>query len=166
MKNSDSSSKNFLSSIVGDGAHFSGSLELTGLLRLDGDFNGIIKNNDRILIGKNGRVQGTAYSDTIIIGGIFKGEIYASEKVVILSSGIVLGHIYSSRIVIEEGAFWDGKSIITLQEKEIKKETVSSGGHSSLTGTKWDSQRRPIPVVFDKWLKSGRSASVPMSPLI
>ena len=127
MKSSDSSSKNFLSSIVGDGAHFSGNLELSGLLRLDGDFNGIIKNNDRILIGKNGRVQGTAYSDTIIIGGVFKGEIYASEKVVILSSGIVLGHIYSSRIVIEEGAFWDGKSIITMQEREIKKDSILRG---------------------------------------
>ncbi len=127
MKSSDTSSKNFLSSIVGDGAHFSGNLELSGLLRLDGDFNGIIKNNDRILIGKNGRVQGTAYADTIIIGGVFKGEIYASEKVVILSSGIVLGHIYSSRIVIEEGAFWDGKSIVTLQEREIKKDSILRG---------------------------------------
>ena len=127
MKSSDTTSKNFLSSIVGDGAHFSGNLELSGLLRLDGDFNGIIKNNDRILIGKNGRVQGTAYADTIIIGGVFKGEIYASEKVVILSSGIVLGHIYSSRIVIEEGAFWDGKSIVTLQEREIKKDSILRG---------------------------------------
>ncbi|MDC7219307.1 MAG: polymer-forming cytoskeletal protein [Spirochaetales bacterium] len=127
MKQNDSSSKNFLSSIVGDGAHFSGNLEMAGLLRLDGDFNGIIKNNDRILIGKNGRVQGTAYSDTIIVGGVFKGEIYASEKVVILSSGIVLGHIYSSRIVIEEGAYWDGKSIISLRENEIKKDSILRG---------------------------------------
>ncbi|MBN2626756.1 MAG: polymer-forming cytoskeletal protein [Spirochaetales bacterium] len=124
---SETASKNFLSSIVGDGAHFSGNLEMSGLLRLDGDFDGIIKNNDRILIGKNGRVQGTAYSDTIIIGGVFKGELYASEKVVILSSGIVFGHIYSSRIVIEEGAFWDGKSIVSLQEKEIKKESILRG---------------------------------------
>ncbi|MDC7222605.1 MAG: polymer-forming cytoskeletal protein [Spirochaetales bacterium] len=127
MKSNETSSKNFLSSIVGDGAHFSGNLELAGLLRLDGDFNGIIKNDDRILIGKNGRVQGTVYSDTIIVGGVFKGEIYASEKVVILSSGIVLGHIYSSRIVIEEGAFWDGKSIISLQANEIKKDSILRG---------------------------------------
>jgi cytoskeletal protein CcmA (bactofilin family) len=141
MKNSDSTSKNFLSSILGDGAHFTGNLELAGLLRLDGDFNGIIKNNDRVLIGKNGRVQGTVYSDTIIVGGVFKGELYASEKVVILSSGIVLGHIYSSRIVIEEGAFWDGKSIVTLQEKEIKKDSVLRGTFK----LDWSKVGQPVP---------------------
>ena len=129
MINNEASSKIFLSSIVGEGAHFSGNLEMSGLLRLDGDFQGTIKNDDRILIGKNGRVQGTAYSHTIIIGGVFKGEVYASEKVVILSSGIVLGHIYSSRIVIEEGAFWDGKSIVTLQEGEIRKESILRGSY-------------------------------------
>lgn len=127
MQNSDPVSKGFLSSIVGDQAFFSGSLELSGLLRLDGDFQGTIKNDDRILIGKNGRVQGTTYSSTIIIGGVFKGEIYASEKVIILSSGIVLGDIYSSRIIVEEGAFWDGKSIISLQEGEIKKDSILRG---------------------------------------
>lgn len=142
MNNSEPVSKSFLSSIVGDGAHFSGNLELSGLLRLDGDFQGTIKNDDRILIGKNGRVQGTVYSHTIIVGGVFKGEIYASEKVVILSSGVVLGHIYSSRIVIEEGAFWDGKSIVTLQEGEIKKESILRGSYK----LDWNKIGSPQPV--------------------
>lgn len=127
MTNGDADSKSFLSSIVGDGARFTGNLDMSGLLRLDGDYQGTIKNDDRILIGKNGRVQGTMYSRTIIIGGVFKGEIYASDKVVILSSGIVLGHIYSSQIVIEEGAFWDGRSIVSRREGEIKKESVLRG---------------------------------------
>lgn len=117
----------FISSIVGEGAVFHGDIELAGLLRIDGDLIGTVRNDERVLIGSTGRVQGTIYSNTIIVGGVVKGEIYAQEKVVLLSSGLVLGNIYASKILIEEGAILDGKGIVTQDEAHRNKTSISSG---------------------------------------
>lgn len=117
----------FISSIVGEGACFNGDIELTGLLRIDGDLIGTVKNDERVLIGSTGRIQGKIYSDTVIVGGVVKGEIYAQGKVVVLSSGLVLGNIYASKLLVEEGAILDGKGIVTQDESDRNKGSITSG---------------------------------------
>jgi len=129
MEKNNQQSKGYLvSSIIGEGACFTGDIELAGLLRIDGDFIGTVRNDDRILVGSSGRIQGSLYSDTIIIGGVVKGEIYARSKVVLLSSGVVLGNIYASRLVVEKGALLDGKGIISQSDEDKKVDSITSGG--------------------------------------
>ena len=47
----------FINSIVGEGTRFEGMLELSGLLRIDGDFSGNIRTSGKVLVGKNGRAE-------------------------------------------------------------------------------------------------------------
>ena len=107
----------FINSIVGDGTKFVGDLELNGLLRIDGDFIGNIKTDGKVLIGKNGRAECTITADTVVIGGVVKGDIVSSGKVVILSTGMLIGNISTPRLISEDGVILNGVCVITNTEE-------------------------------------------------
>ncbi|MBN2440657.1 MAG: polymer-forming cytoskeletal protein [Spirochaetales bacterium] len=100
--------KTVLNSIIGAGTRFKGEFDLNGLLRIDGDFSGIIRTKGKVLVGSNGRVECTMYAGTVVIGGIVRGDIFSTEKVTILSTGMVIGNIQSPRLVIEDGVILNG----------------------------------------------------------
>ncbi len=102
----------FVNSIVGEGTHFRGHLELAGLLRIDGDFSGSIRTAGRVLIGRNGRADCTIQAGTVVIGGVLRGTIHSTEKVIVLSSALIIGDIYSPRLIVEDGVILDGTFVI------------------------------------------------------
>lgn len=111
--NKDSS---YINSLVGKGTRFDGELNLSGLLRVDGDFTGSINTDGKVLIGKSGRVKCSINAGSVIIGGVVKGNIYSTGKVVVLSTGMVLGNIEAPGIIIEEGVIFNGKSRILVND--------------------------------------------------
>lgn len=102
------SEDSFINSIVGEGTHFRGHLELAGLLRIDGDFSGSIKTKGKVLVGKDGRADCNIEAGTVVVGGILRGTVSADEKVIILSSAMVIGDVYTPRLIAEEGVIIDG----------------------------------------------------------
>lgn len=102
----------FINSIIGEGTRFNGEFDLSGLLRIDGDFCGTVRTKGKVLVGKNGRAECTVYAGTVVVGGIVRGNIFADEKVIILSTGIVLGNIHSPRFIVEEGVIFNGTARI------------------------------------------------------
>lgn len=110
----------FINSIVGDGTRFVGDLELNGLLRIDGDFIGNIKTDGKVLIGKNGRAECTITADTVVIGGVVKGDIVSKGKVVILSTGMLIGNVSTPRLISEDGVILNGVCMIaSIDESEV-----------------------------------------------
>jgi cytoskeletal protein CcmA (bactofilin family) len=108
----------FINSIVGNGTFFRGHLELSGLLRIDGDFSGSLLTDGRVIVGQHGRADCAIEAATVVIGGIFKGEMLAYEKVVLLSSSIVIGSITTPRLVAEEGVVFSGRLQVKGKESE------------------------------------------------
>jgi len=106
----------FINSIVGEGTTFRGELHLNGLLRIDGDFTGTIRTNGKVLIGKSGRAECTIRANTVVIGGIVKGNVYAVEKVIVLSTGMMIGNINSPRLIADEGVILNGNCLIRQEE--------------------------------------------------
>lgn len=100
--------QSLINSIIGEGTRFRGDIELRGLLRIDGDFQGNIKADGRVLIGRLGRAQCLIEADTVVVGGILKGDIRAESKIVLLSTCMVIGDIRSPQIVVEEGVIIHG----------------------------------------------------------
>lgn len=114
----------FVNSIVGDGTHFRGHLELAGLLRIDGDFSGSIRTAGRVLIGRNGRADCTIQAGTVVVGGILRGTIHSTEKVIVLSSALIIGDIYSPRLIVEDGVILDGTFVIRGVEAKTQPSEV------------------------------------------
>ncbi len=102
------SEDSFINSIIGEGTHFRGHLELAGLLRVDGDFTGSIKTKGKVLVGQDGRADCNIEAGTVVVGGIVRGTISSTEKVIILASAMIVGDIYAPRLIAEEGVIIDG----------------------------------------------------------
>lgn len=97
-----------VNSIIGPGTYVRGHIESSGLLRIDGDLSGSVKTDGRVIVGRGGRADATIDAATVVIGGAFRGTIYASEKVVALESAVIIGSIYCARVVVEPGVLLDG----------------------------------------------------------
>jgi cytoskeletal protein CcmA (bactofilin family) len=106
----------FVNSIIGEGTRFKGEFDLNGLLRIDGDFSGVIRTRGKVLVGRNGRAECTMHAGTVVVGGVVKGAITSTEKVIVLSTGLVLGDITTPRLIVEEGVVLDGSCRVTAAE--------------------------------------------------
>ncbi len=106
----------FINSIIGEGTRFKGEFDLNGLLRIDGDFTGVIRTRGKVLVGRNGRAECTLNAGTVVVGGVLRGEIISTEKVIILSTGLVLGNITTPRLIVEEGVIFNGSCRITTPD--------------------------------------------------
>lgn len=124
-----------VNSIVGSGTFFKGQIDVSGLLRIDGDFSGSLKTAGRIIIGRNGRADCTIDAATVVIGGVFRGTIYASEKVIALDTAIILGNVFAPRLIAESGVVMDGTMHVrgTHEGAENDRPDRSIGGETGRT---------------------------------
>jgi cytoskeletal protein CcmA (bactofilin family) len=133
QRSSDDSSIN---SIVGSGTFLRGHVELSGLMRIDGDFSGSVKTTGRVIVGQGGRADCAIEAGTVVVGGLFRGEIVAHDKVVLLASSVVIGTVNSPKLVAEGGVLFSGRLIVNRKpvvadahrdserRKELLMETV------------------------------------------
>ncbi len=145
----------YVNSLIGKGTKFDGELNLSGLLRIDGDFTGSINSVGKVLIGRSGRVKCSINAGSVIIGGIVKGNILSTDKVVILSTGMVLGNIQAPSIEIEEGVILNGKCLILKENKnndKIRKSAVTSG-YQPDWGEKGKNKEEKAKAEFFSWRK-------------
>ena len=122
----------YINSIVGRGTFFRGHLELSGLLRVDGDFSGSVLTDGRVIVGQQGRADCAIEASTVVIGGVFKGEVLAYEKVVLLSSSIVMGSITTPRLIVEEGVLLSGRLRVAGSGAERPTDTGVSSRRKEL----------------------------------
>jgi cytoskeletal protein CcmA (bactofilin family) len=115
-------------SVIGRENAFSGEFRSDGLLRIDGDFKGVIKGYGIVLVGEKGRIIGDIYARMVRIGGRIKGNVYALERVDILSTGVLHGELWTKKCLAEEGMVFSGVSKIDTKneidavfENRIKK---------------------------------------------
>ncbi len=117
----------FINSIIGEGTRFKGEFDLIGLLRIDGDFTGVIRTRGKVLVGQNGRAECTLHAGTVVVGGVVRGEIVSTEKVIILSTGLVLGNISTPRLIVEEGVIFNGSCRIMTPGTDAPRSGPSNG---------------------------------------
>lgn len=96
-------------SIVGQGTRLTGQLDLTGMLRIDGHFNGVVHASDRVLIGRTGQTECTVHAGTVVVAGVMRGNIVASELVELRSTATVVGTIRTPRLIVEDGGRFCGR---------------------------------------------------------
>ena len=109
MKNEPSAGIN----LIGAGTVFEGKLKTPGSIRIDGRVIGEVVVTQNISIGATGDIDGNVSARNITIGGKVKGTILAQEKLVFESRAVVRGEIRAAKLVIDEGALFDGKCVMS-----------------------------------------------------
>lgn len=113
LKDSDSVRGVTTNSVIGRDNTFSGEFRSDGLLRIDGDYKGVIKGYGVVLVGEKGRILGDIYAKQVRIGGKIKGNVYALERVDILSTGRLIGDLWTKRVLGDEGLVFSGNVMVT-----------------------------------------------------
>lgn len=86
--------------------------------RVDGNFEGSIETNGKVVIGKNGRIEGTVVCTSADIEGAINGTIHVKDLLSIRSTGEVKGDVVMSKLVVESGAIFNAKSSMKDENAE------------------------------------------------
>jgi cytoskeletal protein CcmA (bactofilin family) len=114
-----------IKAILGKGAEFVGKLIFNGSVRIDGDFQGEIHGQGSLVVGEGALVKANIAVKSVYMGGEVQGKIEAKEKITIHSTGKFLGDVHTPILIMEEGAFFDGKSHMSEGvEKKINDHQV------------------------------------------
>lgn len=99
--------------LVASGTIIEGKLRTPGSIRIEGRIVGEITAAQSIAVGSSGEVDGNMTAKNVTIGGKTKGTVLAQEKLVFESKAVVQGDIRTAKLVIDEGALFDGKCMMS-----------------------------------------------------
>ena len=98
-----------ITSVLGAGIIWQGSLNGSGGVRIEGTFEGQIAIKGLLVVGETGKVTcEEVRAANVIVAGAVKGNITA-QKVEIRATGRVWGDIVTTAFATEEGAFLRGQ---------------------------------------------------------
>jgi cytoskeletal protein CcmA (bactofilin family) len=104
-----------ITSVLGAGMIWQGSLTGSGGVRIEGTYDGKIELNGMLVVGDTGRVTcEDLRAVSVIVAGVVRGNITA-QKVEIRSSGRIWGDVVTVSFSTEEGAFLRGQ--IRMEEQ-------------------------------------------------
>jgi cytoskeletal protein CcmA (bactofilin family) len=104
-------------SILAQGCRFKGEIEVGGIFRIEGEFDGRIRTPEQLVVGKTGVVKGDMHVKNAIIGGKVTGNITAENKIELQSGSHLEGDIKTRRLVIDEGVFFEGNCSMGNKEQ-------------------------------------------------
>jgi len=98
-----------ITSVLGPGVIWHGSINGSGGIRIEGAFEGEIALRGMLVIGETGRVTcQNVRANTVIVAGAVRGNI-TTQKLEIRATGRVWGDVITTAFVTEEGAFLRGQ---------------------------------------------------------
>src|SRR5512136_474339 len=98
-----------ITSVLGSGVIWHGSINGSGGVRIEGAFEGEIALRGMLVVGETGRVTcENVRANTVVVAGAVRGNI-TTQKLEIRSSGRVWGDVVTTAFVTDEGAFLRGQ---------------------------------------------------------
>jgi cytoskeletal protein CcmA (bactofilin family) len=98
-----------ITSVLGPGVIWQGTISGTGGVRIEGTFEGKIGLKGILVVGESGRVScENLRATTVIVAGAMRGNI-TTQKLEIRATGRVWGDVVTTSFVTEDGAFLRGQ---------------------------------------------------------
>ena len=85
-----------------------GDLRAERAVRIDCDFKGNVITTERVVISKEGQIEGNVKCSSALISGRVKGKILALESLTLKVPAHIKGNILTKNIYIEPGVVIDG----------------------------------------------------------
>jgi cytoskeletal protein CcmA (bactofilin family) len=81
-------------------------------MRIDGQVSGQINADGDVSLSPQSQVEADIRAQNVSVAGRFKGNVIVKEKAHLARGGRVDGNITAKSLVIEEGAIFNGQSIM------------------------------------------------------
>ncbi|OYU96877.1 MAG: cell shape determination protein CcmA [Bacteroidetes bacterium B1(2017)] len=99
--------------ILNGGTKISGDLSSEGDLRIDGSLKGNIDVRAKLVLGTTANVEGNIKAINCDVSGNIVGNISVTELLTIKSSAKINGDISCGKLIIESGAEFNGRSVMS-----------------------------------------------------
>src|SRR5260221_298840 len=106
------------------GVRFEGTLEASGVFRIDAQMKGNLLSSHSLVLGEGARVEGQIEGNRVVIAGKFDGVIFAKGRVEIQAKGVVTGEIHTPCLVTEPGGIFDGRCHMLAASESTKPLTI------------------------------------------
>jgi len=117
-KNNDYDAKSV--NTIGAGTVVKGDITSDGDFRIVGKLIGTIQSKGKVVIGKNGSVEGDVFCKNADISGMVKGTMKVDELLSLTSTSSLEGQITVGRISIEAGANFSGQCNMSNNHVQTK----------------------------------------------
>jgi cytoskeletal protein CcmA (bactofilin family) len=97
-----------LSGFLDVGTEFHGELSFQDTLRIDGKFEGAIRDGRLLIIGESADVNAEIHVATVSVSGRLRGDVHAKERVELHASARCQCNLDTRVLVVEEGAMFEG----------------------------------------------------------
>jgi len=111
---------NSVVNIIGQGTSILGDINSNGDIRVDGTLKGSIKTEGKVVLGKEGIVEGDVICQNADISGIIKAKITVSNLLSLKETAKLKGDIVTNKLSIEPGAEFTGSCSMGAVIREIK----------------------------------------------
>jgi cytoskeletal protein CcmA (bactofilin family) len=101
--------------IIGKGAKLEGTVVSAGSLRIDGQIKGQVNADGDVMLAPQSQVEADIRAQNVSVAGRFKGSIVVKGRAELARGGRVDGNITAKTLVVEEGAIFQGQSIMDQQ---------------------------------------------------
>ena len=98
----------FSSCVIAQGTKIEGNFQSGENVRLDGVVIGDFSCEKKLVVGKEGRVEGHIKARDAMIMGFVSGDVEVSGLLQLDKTAVVTGNITAANLAIEDGARFDG----------------------------------------------------------
>lgn len=107
-KESSSPQTGRVTTVIGEDTQINGSMTSTGLVRIDGRFEGDIHSQADVVVGERGYVNAKVQARGMSVAGEVHGDLRLTGRLEILATGKVFGEVRVSALAIEDGGLFKG----------------------------------------------------------
>ncbi len=105
---------------IGVGTVITGDVQSKGDVRIDGTLKGSVNTSGKVVLGKEGIIEGGVVCNSADISGIIKAKITVSQLLSLKATAKLNGDIITNKLSIEPGAAFTGSCSMGAVIKDIK----------------------------------------------
>ena len=111
------------------GTKIVGTVVSDGGFRIDGEIEGDVTTQGKVVIGTTGKVNGTLTCENADIEGVFSGKLVVKETLSLRSTATIEGEVLISKLAVEPGATFNatctmGSGVKTLNTNSVEEKTA------------------------------------------
>ena len=106
--------------MIGHGTTINGDVQSKGDIRVDGTLKGSVSTEGKVVLGRDGIIEGDVVCKNADVSGILKAKITVTQLLSLKTSAKLNGDIITNKLSIEPGAAFTGSCSMGAVIKDIK----------------------------------------------
>ena len=106
--------------MIGAGTVITGDIQSKGDIRVDGTLKGSVNTSGKVVLGKDGVIEGDVVCTDADVSGTIKAKISVTQLLSLKSTAKLNGDIITNKLSIEPGASFTGSCSMGAVIKDIK----------------------------------------------